>query len=121
MKTAEIDAIVAEQIAPGLWWDETVAKHCKLPPDGIVYHYNPVSFVGWINKELVDSGNRAPAHTVNASEAGKVPTGITDDGDMAGDEHMRSTDELVGDPCDESLTLKDFVLGFDAPGECGQQ
>ena len=121
LKAAEIDAVVAEQIAPGLWWDETVAKHCKLPPDGIVYHYNPVSFVGWINNELVESGNKAPAHTVNENEAGKVPKGITDDGDMAGDVFMRSTEELESDPCDEQLTLKDFVLGFEAPGECGQQ
>ncbi|MEJ7600302.1 MAG: N-acetylmuramoyl-L-alanine amidase [Kofleriaceae bacterium] len=120
MSAAEIEAMVAEQITPGLWWDETLAKHCKLPPDGIVYHYNPVSFVGWVNKELVDWANKAPKHTVDPNAAGKVPKGVTDDGDAEGDEHMRSADETVVDPCDENLTLKELVLGFDAP-ECGPQ
>ena len=120
MKAGEIDAMVADQITPGLWWDETVAKHCKLPPDGIVYHYNPVSFVGWVNKELVDWANKAPKHTVDPNAASGVPDGITDDGDTRGDEHMRSADETVTDPCDEQLTLKELVLGFDTP-ECGPQ
>jgi hypothetical protein len=30
---------------------------------------------------------------------------------------MRSTNETVADPCNEQLTLKELVLGFDAP-EC---
>ena len=29
IKPAEIDAMVAEQITPGLWWDAAVAKHCR--------------------------------------------------------------------------------------------
>jgi hypothetical protein len=118
-KPADIDQLVADQITPGLWWDGAVAAHCRLPSDGVVYHYNPITFLGWFNQQLLDaaaSGAGTPA--VNAADAKEVPKGITDDlGDKDGTT-MRSSGDTADDPCNQKLGLQELVQGFDAP-ECG--
>jgi hypothetical protein len=68
-KPAEIDEMVAEQITPSLWWDARVAAHCRLPVDGVVYHYHPVAFLGWFNQQLLDAAATAGPGAVNASDA----------------------------------------------------
>lgn len=115
LKPAEVEALVADQITPGLWWD-AAAAHCKLPPDGVVYHYHPISFVSWFNEQMhVAAASAGPA--ANASQASAVPSGITDDyGDKAGTS-MRSSANIEEDPCNQKLGLQEMVLGFDAP-EC---
>lgn len=116
-KPAEIDALVAEQITPGLWWDGRVAAHCRLPVDGVVYHYHPVSFLGWFNQQLLDAAANAGPSDVDINQAQEVPKGITDDfGDIDGSS-MRSSADVSEDPCNQKLTLQDLVQGFDAP-EC---
>jgi hypothetical protein len=118
-KPAEIDQLVADHITPGLWWNSSVAAHCRLPSDGVVYHYNPITFLGWFNQQLLDaamSGAAQPA--VNAADAKEVPKGITDDfGDKDGTT-MRSSGDVADDPCNQKLGLQELVQGFDAP-ECG--
>lgn len=116
LKKDDIDAMVAEQITPGLWWTENVALHARLPPDGVVYHYHPVTFVSWFNQQLVESAALAKQNTKELSEADakEVPKGITDD--RAG-EGMLSVAETEEDPCNARLTLKELVEGYDAP-EC---
>jgi hypothetical protein len=118
LKPAEIDALVAEQITPGLWWDARVAAYCRLPADGVVYHYHPVSFLWWFNQQLLDAAANAPAAgAADANQAQEVPKGITDDfGDVSGSS-MRSSADISEDPCNAKLTLQDLVQGFDAP-EC---
>ncbi|HEY5921332.1 MAG TPA: N-acetylmuramoyl-L-alanine amidase [Kofleriaceae bacterium] len=116
-KPADIDQLVADHITPGLWWDARVASHCRLPQDGVVYHYNPVSFLSWFNQQLLDAAASAGPSAVNANDAQEVPKGITDDfGDVSG-ESMRSAADISEDPCNQKLTLQDMVMGFDAP-EC---
>jgi N-acetylmuramoyl-L-alanine amidase len=116
LKPPEIEAMVAEQITPSLWWDARVAAHCKLPADGVVFHYHPVSFLGWFNQQLLDAAASA-GPGANAADAQEVPKGITDDlGDVTGDS-MRSSADVSDDPCNQKLTLQDLVQGFDAP-EC---
>jgi N-acetylmuramoyl-L-alanine amidase len=117
-KPAELDQMVAEQITPGLWWDATTAAHCKLPPDGVVYHYHPVSFLGWFNQQLLDAAAN-PTNKIDPSTASEVPAGITDDfGDKLGTS-MRSAANVSDDECNKKLGLQEMVQGFDAP-ECGQ-
>ncbi|MGE0548758.1 MAG: N-acetylmuramoyl-L-alanine amidase [Kofleriaceae bacterium] len=114
---AEIDQLVAEQITPGLWWDARVAAHCRLPRDGVVYHYHPVSFLAWFNQQLLDAAALAGPGTVDARDAREVPPGVTDDlGDQAGTS-MRSIGDLADDPCNQQLGLQELVQGYDAP-EC---
>ena len=120
MKPADIQALVDEQITPGLWWDARVATHCKLPLDGVVYHYHPVAFLGWFNQQMLDAAAQQPAGgQANASQATEVPPGITDDfGDKNGTS-MRSGEDVADDPCNKQLGLNELVQGFDAP-ECQQ-
>jgi hypothetical protein len=113
---AEIDQLVADQITPGLWWDQRVASWCKLPNDGVVYHYNPVTFLGWFNQQLVDAAAMAPPGA-KESDVREVPAGITDDYNDFTGETMRSAADVTEDPCNTKLTLQDLVMGFDAP-EC---
>jgi len=116
-KPAELDQLVDEQIKPGLWWDARVASHAKLPTDGVVFHYHPVSFLYWFNQQLLDATASAGPGTITA-DAQEIPKGVTDDyGDESGTS-MRSAGEDVEDACNQKLTLEDLVQGYDAP-ECG--
>ncbi|HEY0990478.1 MAG TPA: N-acetylmuramoyl-L-alanine amidase [Kofleriaceae bacterium] len=119
-KPAEIDALVADQITPGLWWDATVATHCRLPKDGVVHHYHPVAFIAWFKNQLIDATTTAlktGSRDVHEKDVRAVPSSITDDyHDFAGTS-MRSTADIAEDPCNKSLTLEQMVQGFDAP-EC---
>jgi len=120
-KPAEIDAMVAEQITPGLWWDNAVAAHCRLPKDGVVYHYHPVAFIAWYKTQLIEAAVAAAktGPTVHEKDVRAVPTTVTDDfGDKSGIS-MRSAGDIAEDPCNKSLTLEQMVQGFDAP-ECTQ-
>jgi hypothetical protein len=119
-KPAEIDQLVADQITPGLWWDAKVAAHCRLPPDGIVYHYHPIAFLAWFNQQLLDAAASAgPGQKLDAKDTRRVPDNITDDfGDKDGST-MRSAADVAEDPCNKKLTLPELVQGFDA-AECGQ-
>ena len=107
---SEIDAMVAEQITPGLWWDARVAKHAKLPPDGVVYHYHPIAFIAWFNEQLLL--NAQPAAAIDPDATSKVPTGITDDRYGEG---MGEAPEATTDPCNQGLTLEKLSHGFDEP------
>ena len=112
LRPAEVADLVAAQITPGLWWDQ-VAAHARLPPDGVVYHYHPISFVSWLAEQLRDAAGPTP----DASAAREAPPGITDDlGDRAGTS-MRSHGDGVHDACNEQLGLDQLRLGYDAP-EC---
>jgi N-acetylmuramoyl-L-alanine amidase len=119
-KPAEIDAIVAEQITPGLWWDAPVATHCRLPKDGVVHHYHPIAFISWFKNQLIEAAAVAAKSgpKLDEKDVRAVPPSITDDlGDVAGTS-MRSTADVTEDPCNKSLSLEQMVQGFDAP-ECG--
>lgn len=116
----EIDALVAEQITPGLWWTSTVAAHAKLPVDGIVYHYHPVSFVGWLNQTLFDSqalAEKLGTNAVDKSLAAATPDGVVDDLNDVDGSSMRAVSDTMSDPCNDQLTLKELADGFAAP-EC---
>jgi hypothetical protein len=119
MKVADIDAMVAEQMTPGLWWDARVAAHCRLPQDGVVHHYHPVAFISWFKNQLIDAAAAAlkSGPKYNVADIRAVPKSITDDlGDVTGSS-MRSTADVTEDACNKSLTLEQMVQGFDAP-EC---
>lgn len=114
-KPAEIDAMVDEQITPGLWWDATVAAHCRLPMDGVVFHYHPVAFISWYKNKLIEAALAASKtrEKLDDKNARKVPPTITDDREGGS---MRSAENVAEDQCN-NLTLEQMVQGFDAP-EC---
>jgi hypothetical protein len=123
-KPSEIDQLVADQITPGLWWNAAVATHCRLPQDGVVYHYHPVAFISWFKTQLIEAAAEAAVpggkgHTVDKSKAAIVPSSITDDYHDFQGTSMRSAADITEDPCNKNLTLEQMVQGYDAP-ECGQ-
>ena len=103
----EIDGIVADQIAPGLWWDATVARHCQLPQDGVVYHYHPIAFITWLQKQLIEAG--ATTRTIDDKDIRAVPANVTDD---RGGGSMRSNSDAIDDPHDRCLTQDDLAQGW---------
>jgi hypothetical protein len=118
-RPADIDALVADQITPGLWWDDRLARHARLPGDGIVYHYHPIAFVSWVNQQLLDAQAKAGTRTIDASAAKEtLKAGVSDDNRGETGANMRSAADVSEDPCNSKLTLNELVQGFDAP-ECG--
>jgi N-acetylmuramoyl-L-alanine amidase len=90
---AALDRLVADQIAPTLWWDGATAAHCGLPVDGVVYHYHPISFISWVE--------RLGPSTLVATDPTAVAVSATDDAARSGDD------------CDADATLADLAAGFD--------
>jgi N-acetylmuramoyl-L-alanine amidase len=120
-KPTEIDQLIADQITPGLWWDARVANHCRLPQDGVVYHYHPVAFISWFKNQLIEAAVAAArtGRKIDDKDIREVPKTITDDGHDTSGASMRGVAEGTEDPCNKSLTLEQMVQGFDAP-ECTQ-
>jgi N-acetylmuramoyl-L-alanine amidase len=115
MKPADIDALVNDQIVPGLWWDATTAAWCKLPADGMVYHYNPITFIAWVNEKINDASDAAKdVKPPDEKDAKEPPKNVTSDREGR---DMRSVEENEVDPCNDKLGLKEMVEGFAAP-EC---
>jgi hypothetical protein len=114
LSTADLDGMVADQITPGLWWDDKVARHARLPSDGVVYHYHPVAFLRFFNKRLIENLNAPPPDPSVGKDA---PDTITDDFHDKEGTSMRSALEETTDPCDENLSLEELVKGFESP-EC---
>jgi N-acetyl-anhydromuramyl-L-alanine amidase AmpD len=106
--------LVDEQITPTLWWDDQVAKHTKLPRDGVVYHYHPLSFVRFINAKLLQAQalDKDGIGSFSAAEAKAPPAGVTDDfDDVAGDSFVDEA-ELEGEIFDADIPLEDLIKGF---------
>jgi N-acetyl-anhydromuramyl-L-alanine amidase AmpD len=103
-----IDKLVAEQTSPGLWWNATVARHCELPEDGVVYHYHPIALLSWLQAlELAAPSKVVPI----TAKIEPVPDTITND--FAGSATWSPAD--LKDPCDTALSYDDITKGFDAP------
>jgi hypothetical protein len=122
-KAAEIQAMVDDQITPGLWWDGKVAAHCRLPADGVVHHYHPVAFMSWFKTKLIEAATAAAKddkNKVHEADVKAVPKSITDDYHDFSGTSMRGTADVAEDPCNKNLTLEQMVQGFDAP-ECSSK
>jgi N-acetyl-anhydromuramyl-L-alanine amidase AmpD len=106
--------LVDEQVTPTLWWDENVARHAKLPRDGVVYHYHPLSFVRFINAKLLQAKalDKDGIGTFSAADAKAPPAGVTDDfDDVSGDSFVDDA-ELEGEIFDADIPLEDLIQGF---------
>ncbi len=68
--------ILQQQIRPTQWWTDEVAQRTGLPADGLVWHYHPVVFVGWLQALLRK----------------RLPTASAQDGGL-----HKATDGLAGD------------------------
>jgi N-acetyl-anhydromuramyl-L-alanine amidase AmpD len=115
MNKEEIEELVAEQIEPTLWWTDEVAQHARLPRDGVVYHYNPIAFVEFINQKLMEANVLADvgAGAFSAAEAREKPDDVLGDiDDVAGDSFVDPS-ELVEEDFGHDLGLAELADGFD--------
>ncbi len=111
-KPADIDEQVASQITPGLWWTAAVAHHAKLRVDGLVWHYHPIDFLGYINQKMQEAAFDAAQKPPDTSKATGPAAGVVDDfGDKDGSSARLLATEDVVDP-DADLKLEDLVQGF---------
>jgi N-acetylmuramoyl-L-alanine amidase len=115
-KPEEIDALVAEQIEPGLWWTDEVSEHTGLPPDGLVYHYHPVTFIRWVNEKILETAAdpSMQMQTIDASETSEV-TGMTSDAGEDSEGHdgdMISDFDLDPEAADKMIQNQHLVEGY---------
>lgn len=111
---SKLKRLVDEQITPTIWWTDEVAKHCKLPRDGVVFHYHPLSFIKYLNSKLLQAKalEKDGIGDFDESLAKETPEGVTDDfGDESGDSFVEVA-ELESEPFDDSLGLEEMIQGF---------
>jgi hypothetical protein len=106
--------MVAEQIEPTLWWTAEVAKHARMPKDGVVFHYHPITFVKYVNAMLLQA--RALADdgigSFDESEARETPEGVTDDFDDVSGDSFVADSELLPEEFDADIELEELIKGF---------
>jgi len=115
MKPEDIDALIDEQITPGLWWNDAVSRHAKLPRDGVVYHYHPMTFIQWVNEKILETAADPAMQdaAVSESETSAV-TGMSGDfdGGEGTDGDMISEGDLNGYAGDADIALENLVEGY---------
>ena len=115
MKKQEIEELVEEQIEPTLWWTDEVAQHARLPRDGVVYHYNPIAFVQFVNQKLMEANVLADVGVgaFSASEAREQPGDVLGDIDDVAGESFVDPAELVEEDFGHELGLAELAAGFE--------
>jgi N-acetyl-anhydromuramyl-L-alanine amidase AmpD len=110
----EIEQRVEEEITPTLWWTDEVAKHARLPRDGVVYHYNPIAFVQFVNQKLQEANALADvsAGSFSASEARAKPKDVLGDIDDESGESFVDPSELEEQDFRHDLGLSELADGF---------
>jgi N-acetyl-anhydromuramyl-L-alanine amidase AmpD len=110
----DLAALIDEQITPTLWWTDAVARHAKLPRDGVVYHYNPIAFLAFVNQRMLEARLLADVGVgaFRASDAAEKPADVLGDiDDVAGDSFVDPS-ELVEEDLGHDLGLEDLAEGF---------
>jgi N-acetylmuramoyl-L-alanine amidase len=110
----DLEALVEEQVTPTLWWTDAVARHAKLPRDGVVYHYNPVSFIAFVNQKLQEARLLADVGVgaFSESEARVQPKDVLGDIDDVAGESFVDPSELAEEDLGHELGLEDLAEGF---------
>jgi hypothetical protein len=114
MSRAEVAELVDEQITPTLWWTDEVARHARLPRDGVVYHYNPIAFVQFVNQKLQEADVLANvgAGAFAESEGKAKPKDVLGDIDDEAGESFVDPSELAEQDLRHDLGLAELADGF---------
>jgi murein DD-endopeptidase MepM/ murein hydrolase activator NlpD len=111
---AELAQLVEEQIQPTLWWTEAVARHAHLPRDGVVYHYNPIAFVQFVNQKLQEANvlTDVGVGAFSAAEAREKPKDVLGDIDDEAGESFVDPSEIEEQDLRHDLGLAELADGF---------
>lgn len=114
LEKRDVEQLVKDQIKPTLWWDDRVSKHAKLPRDGVVYHYNPIAFVKFINEKLQEANILADVGlgAFDVKDAKEQPPDVLGDIDDVDGEFFVDESELEQEDFGQDLTLEDLANGF---------
>jgi N-acetyl-anhydromuramyl-L-alanine amidase AmpD len=110
VKPADIADLVDSQITPGLFWSDEFAEHTGLPIDGMVYHYHPLYFVGFISEAIAAAAANAPPPDTSTTDAGSPPAGVTADREG---EHMATDGQIIDLDPFADLTFEQMVQGYE--------
>jgi N-acetyl-anhydromuramyl-L-alanine amidase AmpD len=118
----EIDALVEEQIAPGLWWTAEVAKAVRLPPDGMVYHYHPITFIEWINEKILEAASDPNAQNDAAAATTTGAQGMTADFEEGSDMNDMFNEDVADgrDPYNDAIDMPHLIEGYDGAPDLEQ-
>jgi len=110
----DLAELVEEQIEPTLWWTDDVAKHARLPRDGVVYHYNPVAFIQFVNEQLQEANVLANVGigAFSHDEAEVQPDDVLGDIDDIEGESFINESELQEEDFGHELGLAELADGF---------
>ncbi|MCE9571572.1 MAG: N-acetylmuramoyl-L-alanine amidase [Deltaproteobacteria bacterium] len=109
-KPADIAELVDAQITPGLFWSDEFSAHTGLPSDGVVYHFHPLYFLGFISESIAAAAANAPPPDTSTDDAGSPPAGVTADREG---EHMVTEGQTIDADPFADLTFEQMVQGYD--------
>jgi hypothetical protein len=114
VKEPELKRYVEDQITPNLWWDKALAKHARLPSDGIVWHFHPIGFLKFINEKLLEAAADSEGiGKYDVSDASITPDTVTDDREDEDGSSFATDKELKGiDVVVNEIPLEELVQGF---------
>ena len=102
-----------DQIQSMLWWDDKLDT-AGLPEDKIVWTYQPITFVFWINSKLKGAPQKAKGVESESAFAGKKPPSeIKDDTSDDAGGFTDDEDALFGE-ASKNLDLEKLANGFPA-------
>jgi N-acetyl-anhydromuramyl-L-alanine amidase AmpD len=109
----DLERYIDDQIAPTLWWTKDVARHARLPTDGVVFHFHPITFVKFVNEKLLEtSAEGGGLGSFDESEASVTPEGVTDDREDLNGSSFFDESELVQTDDADQWPLEKLVQGF---------
>jgi N-acetylmuramoyl-L-alanine amidase len=115
LKPKQLDQLVADQITPALWWSQPVAEALKLPRDGMIYTYHPLTFLVWLHEKL-EAASKAEGSDVKIASANDIATakegkGMIDLDDVNGDSMIEES-EIAEVIEEKPLELEDLIDGY---------
>ena len=99
-----------EQIEPGLWMTDTVARSLGLSTTVPIYTYHPVSFLKWLNGLLRTSDEPAVKKATKEDIAQATGSKMLDIDDKQGIANLEASDR-TGTP-EKQIDLQDMVDGY---------
>jgi murein DD-endopeptidase MepM/ murein hydrolase activator NlpD len=109
----ELGKYVDEQLVPGLWWTKELAKHAKIPADGIVFHFHPVALIKFLYSKMFESASdNESVGSWDATQAKETGPNVKDDFEDTEGASAFDPNELQSKDDSDDWPLDKLVQGF---------